>query len=176
VGLQSGTDPAEITIVTNHTTTGALPLPPYVGAARDASVDAFIRDLRKFILNRHLEATLAGKWAVGESPSASLSTEVTDLLAWEGWSADGGAFLATIGPAEPLDVALTPYKRQVVDFCAWLGKWQAAVYRGALEELADLERGHRGTPIRRAAVVQLPPQEEALVPESWLEPRRLVHV
>lgn len=146
-------------------------------AIRDLSVEAFIQDLRKFVLNRHLSETLAGRGALGESPAASLSTEVADLLAWDGWTEPGAEFLRSIGPTEALDVALAPYKAQVVEFCSWLGKWQAAVHRTALEELAEIQRGETAAPAtRRMSGVRPAVDEQAMIPESWLVTRQLVSV
>jgi hypothetical protein len=104
-----------------------------------------------------------------DSAESSLSTEVRDLREWLGWSTEGVTFLNTLRDDEALDQALSTYKAEVVEFCAWLGKWQAAVHRGALEELADLQRGFRNP----KATVALDPSvdEEAAVPSSWLDPR-----
>jgi hypothetical protein len=145
-------------------------------AIRDLSVGAFIQDLRKFVINRHLSETLAGRGVLGESPAASLSTEVEDLRAWDGWSEPGEEFLRSIAPTEALDVALAPYKHEVVEFCSWLGKWQAAVHRVALEELAEIQRGERTRLGGRRPTGGEVVDPEATIPESWLVTRQLVSV
>jgi hypothetical protein len=146
----------------------ATPL-AHLAVQRDATVEAFIDDLRKFVVYRSLAATLAGTGAM-DSPASSLSTEVRDLREWRGWSDQGVTFLNTLRDDEALDQALSTYKVEVVEFCAWLGKWQAAVHRGALEELADLQRGFRNP---KAAKVTLDPaiDEDSTVPSSWLHPQ-----
>jgi hypothetical protein len=146
-----------------------IPPPPPIGARRDETVTTFMGDLRKFVLHRSLAATLTGRGGPGGNPAASLSTEVADLVEWHGWSAQGTAFLDTLQPGEQLDRALAPYKTLVVEFCAWLGKWQAAMHRGALEELHDLQQEFRHPDVVRRIDVSTPAEPEASIPESWID-------
>lgn len=150
------------------TAAGAAVAPPplHVAALRDQSVDAFVGDLRKFVLHRTLNSALAGRQVdLEEDPAITLSTEVADLRGWFGWSARARVFLGTLHAGEPLDLALSPYKRQVLEYCRWLGAWQASLYRCAVEELADLARPRRAG----ARLESLdPPADQAMVPESWL--------
>lgn len=143
------------------------PLSRVVEETRDALVRPFIEDLRKFVLHRSLAATLAGVAILDGSPSAPLSIDVADLRVWTGWSPAGSAFLGTLRGGERLDEALRPYQAEVVQFCAWLGKWQAAMHRGAVEELADLQRGFRGVHLL-ARAAPAGDDDVAMIPESWL--------
>ncbi len=134
---------------------------------RDRSADAFIVDLRKFVLSRGLAAIATGAGPIDVSPVRALSTGAAELEQWHGWSAEGKAFVESLREGEVLELALAPYPLLVSRFIDWLGRWRASVHRRALEELADLQRGFTGTDAPRPgdSVVDV---GDATLPASWL--------
>ena len=135
-----------------------------------ASPEAFVDDLRRYVVHKSLNAVLVAAGSGVEPTGRTLSIPVSVLRAWGEWSPAGHAFLDTLRNDETLERALAPYPTHLASFYAWLGTWQAAVHRGALEELADLQRGFREPDV--SVVLVSSGDDHATVPASWLRPGR----
>jgi len=132
---------------------------------RDRAADGFVLDLRRFVLSRGLAAIATGSGPIDVSPTGALHTRPEELMEWNGWSRAGRAFVETLRPGESLELALAPYPLLVTRFMDWLRRWQAAVHRHILDELADIQRGFTGTGAPRGSD---PGVDEATLPASWL--------
>jgi hypothetical protein len=83
----------------------------------------FVTDLRNLILQKRLPvSTTAESWEQGNGWRFQVMLDATDLLGWDGWSAQARKYIEASGDSVDLSRTVSAYTSAVITFDRWVAE------------------------------------------------------